>query len=74
MTKDRYLRERGWAESSQRLHHQPWAQKQMMAFHKKQQDWEHSLCKVVLGAFGKTITDILQHQILILPKLPRACS
>ena len=48
MTKDRYLHERGWAESSEQLHHQPWAQKQMMAFHKKnQQDWEHCLSRTM---------------------------
>ena len=46
MTKDRYLHDRGWAESSKQLHHQPWAQKEMMAFHKKQQDWEHCLCTI----------------------------
>ena len=44
MTRDRYLHHRGWEDSSNQIYNQPWAQQQMMLFHQKQQNWEHSLC------------------------------
>ena len=54
MTNDRYLHERGWAECSEHLHQQTWAQKEMMAFHKKQREWEHHLCTVCQTSSAET--------------------
>ena len=53
MTKDIYLHDRGWAESSKQLHDQPWAQKEMMAFHKKNSKIGSTVCALFVMNYGQ---------------------
>ncbi len=45
-SKFHYLHQKGWTDSTQKLHEQPWVVDAMQSFHQMQSKWDNRLCTV----------------------------